>query len=141
MSDLEIESSLTSVNEQLEEIVAKVEQVKLSSENEKSDRVRFGQVEAVIESSGIATVTPQETEKFLHLGTAVYIQKSVPGLDREKDQYLLIGHIEDIFGPVKSPMYAVKLLTAECGESIACGDLVYYISSARFFTLNNIHPS
>ena len=71
---------------------------------------------------------PSRTETtLLNIGTNLYFRKSKLK-HFETNNCTLLGQVEDIFGNVNSPLYAVRLSSSE-NNLVKVRDQIYYLST------------
>ncbi|XP_043484436.1 uncharacterized protein LOC122512587 [Leptopilina heterotoma] len=84
-----------------------VEFPKISHEESKGKQFNVaGKIISFLEKISVILVKPLHSEiELLNIGTNLYY--------RTEDAWIVVGHIDEIFGNIKDPMYAVGLFSTE----------------------------
>ncbi|XP_011311534.1 uncharacterized protein [Fopius arisanus] len=88
----------------------------------------FGKVENIIESMHLALVQATSNAVFLDIDTPVFVVLPSSLEDDSNPEYVLLGEVDDVFGPVGSPTYSVKLM-GSIDKSNLIDSFVYLLSN------------
>ncbi|XP_063983188.1 uncharacterized protein LOC135165641 [Diachasmimorpha longicaudata] len=126
---MELSSSPESISSELSALLPQLKSMKIIS-SPPTLYQEFGKVENVIGAMGLALIQSTDSTVLLDIDTPVFIVLPSVFLNEEGPIYELLGEIDDIFGSIGKPMYAVRLTQEIRGKSsLIINSFVYLLSS------------
>ncbi|XP_012149198.1 uncharacterized protein LOC105663626 [Megachile rotundata] len=91
--------------------------------NKEHEKFIAGKIDNVIGTLNLVLIKPRSSNTLLCLGAPLFL--NFTSNSNIKSEYILLGYIDDIFGPIKEPMYSV---TIKCDpiHILNVNTLVYY---------------
>lgn len=95
----------------------------LEKSKEEQEKFIAGKIDNVIGTLNLVLIKPHSSNILLCLGTPLFL--NFTNNSNIKSECILLGYIDDIFGPIKEPMYSVPI---KCNPAhiLNVNALVYY---------------